>query len=60
MTETNTTFDLIVEGRPTRVGIDPYNKLIDRNPKDNVKRASERASPGRVGDLPGTNAPGGI
>jgi hypothetical protein len=60
VTETNTTFDLIVEGRPTRVGIDPYNKLIDRNPKDNVKRASERASPGRVGDLPGTNAPGGI
>jgi hypothetical protein len=23
---------------PGRVGIDPYNKMIDRNPEDNLKR----------------------
>jgi hypothetical protein len=27
-----------VPQRPARVGIDPYNKMIDRNPDDNVKR----------------------
>jgi hypothetical protein len=23
--------------KPVKAGIDPFNKLIDRNPKDNVK-----------------------
>jgi aminopeptidase N len=27
---------LVVEGRPTRAGIDPLNKLIDRTPADNT------------------------
>jgi hypothetical protein len=27
-----------VAERPARVGIDPYNKMIDRNPDDNLKR----------------------
>ncbi len=31
------TFDLVVDERPTHVGIDPYNKLIDRNSDDNLK-----------------------
>jgi hypothetical protein len=25
-----------VDGRPRRAGIDPFNKLIDRDPGDNV------------------------
>jgi ABC-2 type transport system permease protein len=31
------TFELVVTGKPVKAGIDPLNKLIDRNPKDNVK-----------------------
>ncbi|WP_295677345.1 hypothetical protein [uncultured Mucilaginibacter sp.] len=31
------TITLIVKGKPARVGIDPYSKLIDRNPNDNMK-----------------------
>jgi hypothetical protein len=29
-------FDFIVKGRPVSAGIDPYNKLIDRRPEDNI------------------------
>jgi len=32
----------IVTGRPVRAGIDPYNKLIDRTPSDNVRAVTER------------------
>jgi ABC-type transport system involved in multi-copper enzyme maturation permease subunit len=31
------TFEFIVDERPTHVGIDPYNKLIDRNSDDNLQ-----------------------
>jgi ABC-type transport system involved in multi-copper enzyme maturation permease subunit len=31
------TFTFLVEKRPGRVGIDPYVKMIDRNPDDNVR-----------------------
>ena len=31
-----TTFTVVVNKRPARAGIDPYNKLIDRRPKDNT------------------------
>lgn len=31
------TIEIVVKGRPEKVGIDPYNKLIDRVPKDNTK-----------------------
>jgi ABC-2 type transport system permease protein len=31
------TITVMVKGKPVRVGIDPYNKLIDRNPWDNMK-----------------------
>jgi aminopeptidase N len=31
------TFEMVVTGQPKKAGIDPMNKLIDRNPKDNVK-----------------------
>jgi len=29
-------FTVIVDRKPSRAGIDPYNKLIDRRPKDNT------------------------
>ena len=31
-------FEILVDQRPLRVGIDPFNKLIDRNSSDNLKR----------------------
>jgi len=31
------TIDIIVKGKPAWAGIDPYNKLIDRNLDDNIK-----------------------
>ena len=31
-------FEFVVDERPDRVGIDPYIKMIDRDPSDNVKR----------------------
>ena len=30
------TFEIVVDEKPTLAGIDPYNKLIDRNPRDNL------------------------
>jgi ABC-type transport system involved in multi-copper enzyme maturation permease subunit len=33
----DTTFTIVVDKEPKKAGIDPYNKLIDRDPKDNVK-----------------------
>ena len=27
---------VVVESPPRAIGVDPYNKLIDRNPRDNV------------------------
>jgi len=32
----NQSFTIIVDGEPESAGIDPFNKLIDRNPDDNV------------------------
>lgn len=37
MTKPVETFELVVTEKPVKGGIDPFNKLIDRNPKDNVK-----------------------
>ena len=31
-----TSFTVVVGKKPARAGIDPYNKLIDRSPKDNT------------------------
>jgi len=36
ITQSETEFEVTVDQQPTRAGIDPYNKLIDRNPDDNV------------------------
>jgi ABC-2 type transport system permease protein len=35
-TQEHRTFDIVVDQRPTRAGIDPYNKLIDRIADDNM------------------------
>ena len=32
-----TSIDVIVDEQPVRAGIDPYNKLIDRTPRDNTQ-----------------------
>jgi len=36
ITQANQTFEIVVDQMPTRAGIDPYNKLIDRIPDDNI------------------------
>ncbi len=41
VTESEMVFEIVVDERPVRAGIDPYNKLVDRNSDDNVKRVSE-------------------
>ena len=37
ITKPEETFEMVVSEAPTSAGIDPLNKLIDRNPKDNTK-----------------------
>ena len=41
LTKKDNTFTFTVKERPDRVGIDPYNLLVDRLPSDNVKGATE-------------------
>ena len=36
ITQETGTFEVVVDEKPTFAGIDPYNKLIDRNPSDNL------------------------
>ena len=36
ITRQNGTFEFLVDEKPTFAGIDPYNKLIDRDPADNL------------------------
>lgn len=36
LTQESTNIEFLVDQKPTRAGIDPYCKLIDRNPEDNV------------------------
>jgi ABC-2 type transport system permease protein len=36
ITQANQIFEIVVDQMPTRAGIDPYNKLIDRIPDDNL------------------------
>ena len=35
------TFTIITDEKPLKAGIDPYNKLIDRNSDDNLKDVEE-------------------
>ncbi|MEL7145577.1 MAG: M1 family aminopeptidase, partial [Bacteroidota bacterium] len=41
ITENETSLSIIVDEEPFSAGIDPINKLIDRNPGDNVKEVSK-------------------
>ena len=43
--DTAPTFTVVVDQRPVRAGIDPYNKLVDRNSGDNLKRVKEGEGP---------------
>ncbi len=43
VSDINNNFDIIVDQKPVEVGIDPYNKLIDRRSSDNRKKVSEKS-----------------
>jgi hypothetical protein len=38
ITANEQSFTIVVDKKPISVGIDPFNKLIDRNPSDNVEK----------------------
>lgn len=40
VTQAEHTFEIVVDDKPVRAGIDPYNKLVDRNSDDNRKKVS--------------------
>ncbi len=42
ITQASQTFEIVVDQMPTRAGIDPYNKLIDRIPDDNIIDVSKQ------------------
>jgi ABC-2 type transport system permease protein len=44
VTDISNTFDIVVDSKPVEAGIDPYNKLIDRNSEDNRTSLSEKKS----------------
>jgi hypothetical protein len=41
ITSAESTIEITLDQKPVKVGIDPLNKLVDRNPDDNVKAAAE-------------------
>jgi ABC-2 type transport system permease protein len=47
-------FEFTVKERPTRAGIDPYNKLIDRNGDDNTMDTTRRRCRSPPPSAPGT------
>jgi hypothetical protein len=38
LTSPKATFSFVIATKPDRAGIDPLNKLVDRNPDDNTKK----------------------
>jgi len=42
VTEIENNYSIIVDDMPVEVGIDPYNKLIDRNSEDNRRKVKEK------------------
>ncbi len=40
VTETEMVFEFIVDEEPSKAGIDPFHKLVDRNPSNNVTNVS--------------------
>ena len=45
--------EVIVSERPTHVGVDPYNKLIDRNSNDNIRQVDTVELLAAAGDASG-------
>jgi hypothetical protein len=45
ITGTESTLEIVVPEAPRKAGIDPYNKLIDRVPTDNVKDLGRAGGP---------------
>ncbi len=44
ITQEQNTFEIMVDEKPVKAGIDPINKLIDRHVDDNVKTVSEKTA----------------
>jgi ABC-2 type transport system permease protein len=44
VTQPRTTVQIVVDQLPVRAGIDPMNKLVDRNSDDNRKKVDEGAA----------------
>ena len=42
LTEESSVLEFVVDSKPTLVGIDPYNELINRNPDDNLIAVEEK------------------
>jgi ABC-2 type transport system permease protein len=42
LTQEKQTFSVVVDQMPTRAGIDPYNKLVDRVADDNIMDVTQR------------------
>ncbi|MDN5205499.1 M1 family aminopeptidase [Fulvivirgaceae bacterium BMA10] len=42
ITDEVTSLEIVVDQKPTKAGIDPLNKLIDRNTDDNIQTVSEK------------------
>jgi len=40
------TFEIVVDQEPKKAGIHPFNKLVDRNPENNLTSVSAAASRG--------------
>ena len=40
LTAADNAIEIVVDEEPVEAGIDPFNKLIDRNPEDNVTAVS--------------------
>ena len=38
-------FEIVVDEEPKKAGIDPFNKLVDKNPEDNVTNVSRKSEP---------------
>ena len=46
VTTAESVIELVVDEEPQQAGIDPFNKLVDRNPENNLTRVMEAASAG--------------
>jgi aminopeptidase N len=47
ITKGEDTIEFVVDEQPVKAGIDPFNKMIDRNPDNNLV-AAEQGAPGRI------------